>query len=241
MANTQQLVSNKYQLLDYNYNNYYNNNISNNMNNGTLNRLVSKFGDIVTPKSVRNLQNGNIMLGFPSDPLKPSPVSIQSLSEQIEFLNSTSSLDEDEDIISTESLIQSIESTLKECNNNISNKSPEVEENGQVEVIYPVDLASRVADEIIRLAEDEPCGLRGCIIYINMEDSKICNKIRRLGKVRCDSTAVSTFEVNLNLKQDSGWARLLPLKGCWKKLKNKSVVISSSYTLTKTKLYRSDQ
>lgn len=231
MASTQHLGSNKYQLLDYNYNNFYNNNISNNLNNGTINRLVSKFGDIVTPRSMKNLQNAN-MMGFPSDPLKPSPVSIQSLSEQIEFLNSTSSLDEDEDIISNESLIESIENTLKDA------KTQDFD-NGQVEVLYPVDLSSRVAEEIVRLAEDEPCGLRGCIIYICLEDK--CNNSRRLGKVRCDSTAVPTFEVTLTLKQDSSWARLLPLKGCWKKLKNKAVVINSSYSLTKTKLYRSDQ
>lgn len=38
------------------------------------------------------------------------------------------------------------------------------------EVLLPSDLLSRVADEMVSMSEKEPCGIRGCTVYIEFED-----------------------------------------------------------------------
>lgn len=38
------------------------------------------------------------------------------------------------------------------------------------EVSLPYDLTPRIAAEIIKVSEKEPCGIRGCTIYIEFED-----------------------------------------------------------------------
>lgn len=198
--------------------------------NFTINRLVTKLGDIITPKNMRNLQNANLNVGFSMEPLKRTAVSIHSLSEQIEFLNSSSSMDETEEAISCTTLAKSIETALRDA------KSQGLEWG---EVLVPDSLTTRVAEDVLLMSEDEPCGLRGCVIYMNYEDRNVC---RRIGKVRCDPDSVATFEVTLTLRPDTtGWLRLLPLKGCWKKFRNSTLVVSSGYTLVKNKLYRSNQ
>lgn len=38
------------------------------------------------------------------------------------------------------------------------------------EVLLPFDLLERVASDMIILSEKEPCGIRGCTVYIEFED-----------------------------------------------------------------------
>lgn len=38
------------------------------------------------------------------------------------------------------------------------------------EVLLPADLLQRVASEMVIMSEKEPCGIRGCTIYIEFED-----------------------------------------------------------------------
>lgn len=38
------------------------------------------------------------------------------------------------------------------------------------EVLLPFDLLERVASEMIVMSEKEPCGIRGCTVYIEFED-----------------------------------------------------------------------
>ncbi|KAF4518922.1 hypothetical protein B566_EDAN006760 [Ephemera danica] len=104
------------------------------------------------------------------------------------------------------------------------------------EVLLPANLLPRIARDVLRLAENEPCGLRGCTLYIKFEGDQEC---RRIGTVKCDPNTVSTFEVYLTLKQDSSpWHSLLPqfIKNL---TRGGTVVISQGYTLEKKKLYRS--
>ncbi|XP_013772487.1 DNA damage-inducible transcript 4-like protein [Limulus polyphemus] len=108
------------------------------------------------------------------------------------------------------------------------------------EVLIPSDLMLRIVRDILRMSEKEPCGLRGCVVYVNLEEKSLC---RRIGKVNYDPDTVATFEVFLTLKQDcSSWlslrhlipARLLKSLG-----RNSPLVISENYMLSKKKLYRS--
>lgn len=212
-------ASNNYRRLDFNSNSTLQRN--NNISNATIGRLVTKFGDIVIPKHMKNLQNINLTLQIPGEKAKTPSRNIFSLSEQIEFLNRMPIVDENEDAITSSTLAVSLENVLRADPEN--------------ELSIPAEMISRVAAEIVGLADDEPCGLRGCIIYISVEEK---TGVERLARLTCDPSAVPTFEVTLTLKPDSSWLR--GIKECWKKLKNKSVIISSVYTLTKTKLYRSD-
>ncbi|CAH0564291.1 unnamed protein product [Brassicogethes aeneus] len=104
------------------------------------------------------------------------------------------------------------------------------------EVLLPCGLLSRISRDIVAMAESEPCGLRGCKLYLLFEtDDGFCT---RLGAVQCDLTTASTFELYLTLKQSStGW-NFLPqfLRNL---TRGGTVVISPAYTLSKKKLYRS--
>ncbi|XP_069699961.1 protein charybde-like isoform X2 [Periplaneta americana] len=104
------------------------------------------------------------------------------------------------------------------------------------EVLLPADLLPRVARDVLRMAENEPCGLRGCTLFINFENDQVC---KRIGMIKCDPRTVSTFELYLTLKQDSSsWHSLLPqfLKNL---TRGGTIMISQGFTLEKKKLYRS--
>ncbi|XP_016937972.1 protein scylla [Drosophila suzukii] len=104
------------------------------------------------------------------------------------------------------------------------------------EVSLPCDLTPSVAREIIRVSEKEPCGIRGCTIYIEFEDEP--KNSRRIASIKIDPDTVSTFEVYLTLRQDHrGWTSLLPQ---FMKSLARTITISPEYTITKNKLYSAD-
>lgn len=72
------------------------------------------------------------------------------------------------------------------------------------EVLLPCGLLHRISCDILSMAESEPCGIRGCLIYLNFE--LVDNKIKKMSSTKCDPEIPTTFEVNLTFKQDSvGW------------------------------------
>ncbi|XP_022191088.1 protein charybde isoform X1 [Nilaparvata lugens] len=105
------------------------------------------------------------------------------------------------------------------------------------EVLLPADLLPRIARDVIRMAENEPCGLRGCTLFINFGTEEEC---RRIGTIKCDPNTVSTFELFLTLTQDakSTWHSILPqfIKNL---TKGGTIMISPAFELEKKKLYRS--
>ncbi|KAK1119385.1 protein charybde-like isoform X1 [Frieseomelitta varia] len=106
------------------------------------------------------------------------------------------------------------------------------------EVLLPDDLLPRIAKTVLSMAENEPCGLRGCTLFISFETDSVC---RKLSKIQCDPNTVSTFEIYLTLKQDhTSWHILLPqfLKNL---TRGGTIMISKDFTLEKKKLYRSYQ
>ncbi|KAH8299845.1 hypothetical protein KR044_006855 [Drosophila immigrans] len=104
------------------------------------------------------------------------------------------------------------------------------------EVSLPCDLTPSIAAEIIRVSAKEPCGLRGCTIYIEFEDEP--QNSRRIASLKVDPEMVSTFEVYLTLRQDHrGWTALLPQ---FMKSLARTITISPEYTITKHKLYSAD-
>ncbi|XP_065360595.1 protein scylla-like [Calliphora vicina] len=101
------------------------------------------------------------------------------------------------------------------------------------EVSIPCDLTTCIASEIIRVSEREPCGVRGCTLYIEFEEEP--QNSRRIATLKVDNEMVSTFELYLTLRQDKrGWASLLPQ---FMKNLSRSITISPEFSLTKHKLY----
>ncbi|KAF5290505.1 hypothetical protein FQA39_LY03609 [Lamprigera yunnana] len=104
------------------------------------------------------------------------------------------------------------------------------------EVLLPCGLLQGISRDILAMADSEPCGLRGCTLYLNFAGEQDC---RRLSTIKCDPYTASTFELYLTLKQtSSSWNSFLPqfLK---KITRGGTVMISTEYSLDKKKLYRS--
>lgn len=108
-------------------------------------------------------------------------------------------------------------------------------------VLVPEGLTRRVAREVLRLASGEPCGLRGCVLYVHLELDKGC---KRLESITLDAAVVPTFELTLVLKQDSGaWPSLRDfffMGSCFVVPKFRHVLrLSPGFRLVKKKLYSS--
>lgn len=105
------------------------------------------------------------------------------------------------------------------------------------EVLIPLHLTQQIAQDVLNSSEIEPCGLRGCILYIILEDDS--KSTRKIGCVRpVGSNPVPTFELFLTLKQAStGWLTTVSNK-LFKTSGRKNVVISDEYVLSKRLLYR---
>lgn len=110
------------------------------------------------------------------------------------------------------------------------------------EILVPCGLIKKIAQDIVHMAYYEPCGLRGCMLYINLEEKNQC---RRLAKLSYDPNTVATFELHLTLKEETRrWCffkkLFISLSGCMKDVAWSSSwkLLCSSYKLEKKKLYR---
>ncbi|XP_030751889.1 protein charybde-like [Sitophilus oryzae] len=105
------------------------------------------------------------------------------------------------------------------------------------EVLLPCGLLQRVARDIASMAESEPCGLRGCHLYVIFEPQGGL-PTTRIGKIQCDPGTACTFELYLTLKQSSNGWNFLP-QFIRNLTRGGTVVLSPAYMLSKKKLYRS--
>lgn len=107
-------------------------------------------------------------------------------------------------------------------------------------VLVPEKLTRRIAREVLRLASCEPCGLRGCVLYVHLELEKGC---KRLERIVYDATVVPTFELTLVFKQDgTAWPSLrdfLFMGTCFAPAFRHVLKLSPGFRLVKKKLYSS--
>lgn len=107
-------------------------------------------------------------------------------------------------------------------------------------VLVPEKLTRRIAREVLRQAAGEPCGLRGCILFVHLEADKVCKQLER---VVYDATVVPTFELSLVFKQDgTAWPSLrdfLFMGTCFAPTFRHALKLSPSFRLVKRKLYSS--
>ncbi|CAG5131363.1 unnamed protein product [Candidula unifasciata] len=110
------------------------------------------------------------------------------------------------------------------------------------QMIYPPDLVSRITSDVLRLSVSEPCGLRGCAIYMILQEK---DRAFKLGTIFGNPLAPPTFEIHLTLKEDDrSWKKLqkvyYTIRGCllnsqWSAMPK---ILCSSYHLEKRRLYR---
>ncbi|KAG2455395.1 STING protein, partial [Polypterus senegalus] len=60
------------------------------------------------------------------------------------------------------------------------------------ELLIPKHLCQRIARDIMYMSANEPCGLRGAVIYVNLEVDGLC---KTLGRIQQDSSVPPTFEL----------------------------------------------
>ncbi|PVD38873.1 hypothetical protein C0Q70_01498 [Pomacea canaliculata] len=104
------------------------------------------------------------------------------------------------------------------------------------------DQISHIAQDLVRMACTEPCGLRGAVIFVILEQKSLCKK---LAMITGDPNTTPTFEVYLTLREDTSRWRVfrkafLTLKGCLlnSKWNESPIVVCNGFQLEKKRLYR---
>ncbi|XP_065131335.1 DNA damage-inducible transcript 4-like protein [Paramisgurnus dabryanus] len=101
------------------------------------------------------------------------------------------------------------------------------------ELRLPRCMTERVAGDILRASEDEPCGIRGALIHVFLDNK---GELQKLGTVTADECLTPTFELSLILQADKdGWPPLKILFGSGKNV----LSLRREYRLIKRKLYSS--
>nr|CAH7762875.1 unnamed protein product [Callosobruchus chinensis] len=112
------------------------------------------------------------------------------------------------------------------------------------EVLLPCGLLRRIARDVLSMAECEPCGVRGCRLYVTFE-SNSSGAIGNVADGACiaavhwDPATPATHELYLTLRQqpNAGW-QFLP-QVIRNLTRGGTIIVSPAYTLSKKKLYRS--
>lgn len=108
-------------------------------------------------------------------------------------------------------------------------------------LLVPANLSSRIAKDVLHMSQNEPCGIRGCELFINLQDKSTCQE---MGVIDCDPSTVTTFELHLIVKVDrrpSAIVKSMLMSFQGRVLhgsSNSTKVLRSDYQLTKRKLYR---
>lgn len=101
-------------------------------------------------------------------------------------------------------------------------------------LLIPSNLPDHVARDVLLMAREEPCGVRGCSLDIVYEDGDHC---RRFGRVAVDPDTVTTFEITVVLGRDTPKWFLSKMQSVLRN-SGEQTILKSSYKLVKNKLYR---
>lgn len=104
---------------------------------------------------------------------------------------------------------------------------------GWTKLLVPHQLLKHIGQELLHLATGEPCGLRGALIDLCVENGK---SYQSIGQLSVDPSTVPTFHLTFLLRPDLG--------GLWPKFTMKlsnTVRLSTGFTVVKKKLYSSSE
>ncbi|XP_066985713.1 protein charybde-like [Macrobrachium rosenbergii] len=102
------------------------------------------------------------------------------------------------------------------------------------QVMIPPGLIDEVTAQVLRLADSEPCGVRGGVLHVHFFDGE---QLQRLTRVVLDPSMPNTFELYLSLRADTTtWyhkmSRIIkPLR------RSGPLHLSRDYKLEKKRLY----
>ncbi|XP_067828451.1 DNA damage-inducible transcript 4 protein [Heptranchias perlo] len=109
-------------------------------------------------------------------------------------------------------------------------------------LLIPDQLTAQVADELLRLAASEPCGLRGAVLHLNVQDHKVCKDVDRIA---VDSSLPPTFELTLVLRLEAGfWPKIQDLLTSGPSFTpgySQALRLSPRFRIIKRKLYSSTE
>ncbi|XP_069835248.1 DNA damage-inducible transcript 4 protein [Dendropsophus ebraccatus] len=105
------------------------------------------------------------------------------------------------------------------------------------QLLPPDDLLYHVGQELMHLAYSEPCGLRGALIDLCVENRKDCHTVAQLA---VDPSVVPTFQLTILFKLDSRlWPRIRGLFNMTS-VPGHPMKLSPGFKVLKRKLYSSD-
>ncbi|KAL7889969.1 hypothetical protein AOLI_G00022270 [Acnodon oligacanthus] len=102
---------------------------------------------------------------------------------------------------------------------------------GWSRLLVPHQLLEHIRQELLHLAAGEPCGLRGALIDLCIENNGFYQSV---GQLSVDQGTVPTFHITFLLRPDLG--------GLWPKFTRRlsnSIRLSTCFTAVKRKLYSS--
>ncbi|XP_001508688.1 DNA damage-inducible transcript 4 protein [Ornithorhynchus anatinus] len=109
-------------------------------------------------------------------------------------------------------------------------------------LLMPAPLVAQVGKELRRLAYSEPCGLRGALLDVCVEQGKGCHSVERIA---VDPSLVPTFQLTLVLRLDSRlWPKIQGLFSAGPSFApgfGQSLTLSTGFRVIKKKLYSSEQ
>ncbi|XP_034165087.2 DNA damage-inducible transcript 4 protein [Pangasianodon hypophthalmus] len=109
-------------------------------------------------------------------------------------------------------------------------------------LLIPNKLLEHIGSELVQLAASEPCGLRGALIDLCVQQGETFDSV---GQIAADPCLVPTFQLTLVLRPESGgiWPKIqglftaksssMPLRGALK--------LSTGFRVIKRKLYSSEE
>ncbi|XP_069011483.1 DNA damage-inducible transcript 4 protein [Embiotoca jacksoni] len=109
-------------------------------------------------------------------------------------------------------------------------------------LLIPDKLLEHIGQELLHLAASEPCGLRGALIDLCVEQGSLCESMAQLS---VDPYLVPTFQLTLVLRLESGglWPKIQGLfstKSPSTQVVRQAIKLSTGFRVIKKKLYCSE-
>lgn len=102
--------------------------------------------------------------------------------------------------------------------------------------VLPPSLLDQLTHDVLTIARDEPCGIRGCVLTVNLSAEATDSKREEtLAQVKADITTPTTHELVVTLQADcSSW--YTKMTKIFRSLSRRKIVISPKYELRKNKI-----
>ncbi|CAG5905071.1 DNA damage-inducible transcript 4 protein [Menidia menidia] len=110
-------------------------------------------------------------------------------------------------------------------------------------LLIPEKLLEHIGQELFHLAASEPCGLRGALIDLCVEQGAVCES---MGQLSVDPYLVPTFQLTLVLRLESSglWPKIQGLfssKSSSTPVVRQAIKLSTGFRVMKKKLYSSEE